>query len=416
MRPIAPQAASGEAGLDRVLSLPLTTFYGLGNILGAGIYVLIGKIVLYAGGYAPLAFLIAAGLAALTAFTYAELAARYPFSAGAAVYVEQGLGRTAAAAMTGYLIVLVGVVSSAAILRGFAGYLQVFVALPTAAIVSLAVLALGGLAAWGIQQSVGVAAVATLVEIGGLILVVAAAAPGAIAAGPVAVVGEDGGGLEVWQGVFLAAFLAFFAFTGFEDMVNVAEEVRSPEKNLPRAILLALVVATLLYLGVAWVAMASLPGAELGASDAPLALLYHYATGREPVAITVISLFAVINGALIQIIMASRVVYGMARRGWLPARLGRVHPTTRTPLVATVLISAVILAMALWLPIETLAKATSYALLVVFCLVNASLWRLQRRQDRPSGILCVPHWIPVSGLVASAALVLVQAVSDLTGL
>jgi amino acid transporter len=405
----------GQVGLERALSLPLTTFYGLGNILGAGIYVLIGKIVLYAGGYAPLAFLLAAALAALTAFTYAELSARYPYSAGEAVYVEQGLNRPAAARLTGLLIILVGVVSSAAILRGFAGYLQVFFDLPTAAILVIAVLTLGGLAAWGIRQSVGVAALATLIEIGGLLFILAVAAPVALEPEFTPVPERGGLGVEIWQGVFLAAFLAFFAFTGFEDMVNVAEEVRQPERNLPRAILLALLIATLLYLGVAWVALRSLPGEVLGASEAPLALLYQHATGREPVLITAISLFAVINGALIQMIMTSRVVYGMARRGWLPAWLGRVHPVTRTPMIATLLISTVILSMALGLPIETLAKATSYALLVIFTLVNGALWRLKGRSRHPPGILRVPRWVPASGLVASAAFVLVQAVNDLAG-
>ncbi len=406
-----------QATLRRSLSLPLTTFYGLGNILGAGIYVLIGKIALHAGVYAPAAFVTAALLAALTALSYAELAARFPLSAGAAVYVHEGTGSVRLATLVGLLIVAAGSVSSAAILRGFAGYLRVFVDLPQAAVVSAAALALGGLAAWGISESVRAAAFATAVEVGGLLLIVWVAGPALFEAGPGGWAPESGtgSGIAAWQGVLLAVFLAFFAFTGFEDMVNVAEEVRHPTRNLPLAILLALAIATGLYLVVALVTVASVPTTVLGAADAPLALVYQHATGRDPLLITAISLFAVINGALIQIIMVSRVLYGMARRGWLPARLGRVHPVTHTPLAATALAAATILALALWLPIETLAKATSFVLLMIFALVNLSLWRIQGRTVRPAGVVRVPRWVPATGFATSTLFVVVQAISDLAG-
>jgi amino acid transporter len=416
MAPARQSRPAAQTTLKRSLSLPLTTFYGLGNILGAGIYVLIGKVALHANIYAPLSFVLAALLAALTAFTYAELSSRYPFSAGEAVYVEAGTGSPALAALVGGLIILVGVVSSAAIVRGFAGYLQVFVATPELPTLLLCVLVLGALAAWGITESVTAAALVTLIEIGGLLLIIAVAAPtlgdrpaAALATPPPLL------GAEAWYGIFLGGFLAFFAFTGFEDMVNVAEEVQQPEKNLPRAILLSLVVATLLYFAVALVAVNSVPVALLGQSEAPLAVIYEQATGRAPVVITLISLFAVINGALIQIIMVSRVAYGMARRGWLPAIFGYVHPLTRTPLFGTAVVSGLILGMALWLPTETLARATSFFLLLIFSLVNFSLWRLKRNAPQPPGIICVPAWLPAVGLGASLLFVVVQAVLELTG-
>ncbi|MGB5339945.1 MAG: amino acid permease [Gammaproteobacteria bacterium] len=415
---MTPESRHGEqrpSGLKRALSLPLVTFYGLGNILGAGIYVLTGKVVAHAGLFAPLSFLIASLLAGLTALAYAELAARYPLSAGEAVYVQEGIGVGAISALVGLLIILAGIVSAATILRGFVGYLQVFVPVADVVVIPLLVLVLGGLAAWGIVESVMVAALLTVVEIFGLLLIIRVAAPAMVTMEPT--LSDfypllDGG---VWQGIFIGGFLAFYAFIGFEDMVNVAEEVRQPQRNMPRAILLALLVATLLYFTVATVAIGSVPLAGLAASDAPLAYLYQEVTGRNPVVITLIGMFAVINGALIQIIMAARVCYGMGRRRWLPLIFARINTVTRTPVLATASVAFLVLVMALWLPLETLAKATSYFLLLVFTLVNLSLWRLKRISVHPHGIISIPLWIPVAGFFASLVFVLVQAAIDILG-
>jgi amino acid transporter len=214
----------------------------------------------------------------------------------------------------------------------------------------------------------------------------------------------------------MGAFLAFYAFIGFEDMVNVAEEVRQPERNLPRAILLALLISSVLYLLVSLAAITSLPADRLSAADAPLAVLYEFVTGREPVMITLISMLAVVNGALIQIIMASRVCYGMARQRWLPACFGQVYPRTQTPVMATVTVAALVLLAALWFPIEVLAKATSFFLLIVFALVNLSLWRLKRHSGKGGDdTFCVPLWVPVTGFFASIVFVVLQAVLELTG-
>ena len=415
MKPSSQCDAGQQPALRRSLSLSLTTFYGLGNILGAGIYVLIGQVVAHAGGFAPLSFLLASLLACLTAFSYSELAARFPLSAGEAVYVQEGLGIRALSALVGLLIIFAGVVSAATIMRGFTGYLQVFLPVPAAPAIFVLVLLLGGIAAWGIAESVRLAALITVIEIGGLLLILYVAAPAMIAVEPSWPDIKPVLSGNTWNGIFLGSFLAFYAFIGFEDIVNVAEEVRQPERNLPRAILLALLAATLLYFLVALAAVISAPEEQLAASDAPLAWLYQHLTDREPVAITLISMLAVINGALIQIIMASRVCYGMARRRWLPAVFGRVNAATRTPLLATLIVSLLVLLMALWLPIGTLAKSTSYFLLLVFALVNLSLWRLKRRSVAPQGIIAIPLWIPVAGCVSSTLFVAVQAVIDLFG-
>ena len=414
MRIASSSSNQSPVELKRSLSLTLTTLYGLGNILGAGIYVLVGKVIAHAGLFAPLSFLIASLLACLTAFTYAELSARYPLSAGEAVYVQQGLGIRTVSALVGLLIIFAGMVSAATILRGFTGYLQVFVPVPEIAAILVLVVALGGLAAWGITESVMVAALITVLEIVGLLMIIVVATPDML----------TGQGLptdfspllegSAWYGIFAGGFLAFYAFIGFEDMVNVAEEVREPRRNLPRALLLSLAIASVLYFLVALAAISSAPASLLAGSDAPLADLYQYVTGQEPVVITLIGMFAVINGALIQIIMASRVCYGMSRQQWLPSMFGRVNALTRTPLLATAVVSLVVLGLALWFPIETLAKATSYFLLLVFSLVNLSLWRLKRGGDQPAGILQVPVWVPAAGFIASFLFVVIQVVLDLS--
>ena len=410
-----PNPVRPSPGLRRTLSLPLITFYGLGNILGAGIYVLIGKVVGYAGVLAPLSFLLASLLAMLTAFSYAELAARFPLSAGEAVYVRKGLNAPRLAVVVGILIIFAGTVSSATILRGFVGYLQVFTATPHAVAIPLLVVMLGGLAAWGINQSVRVAATITLIEMAGLLIVIWVGLPGLQELPSVWASAPAISSPGIAQGIAIGAFLAFYAFIGFEDMVNVAEEIRDPERNLPRAILWAIALSTLLYFAVSLVAVVNVPATQLAGADAPLAEIYQQATGSEPVVITMIGMLAVVNGALIQIIMASRVIYGMADKGWLPARLARVNRKTRTPVAATLIVAFLVLMFALWGSVEALAKATSFALLLVFALANLALWRLKYRRHQPDGIIDVPMWVPAVGFAASGMVIAIQAWIDILG-
>lgn len=396
--------------LKRSLSLPLLTFYGLGTILGAGIYVLVGKVAIHAGPYVPVAFLVAALLTVFTALSYAELSARYPKSGGAAVYVQEGFHRPSLSMLVGFLLILTGMASAATLVNGFVGYLHVFVDLPAWLVIAVLVLAMGALAAWGIAESVLAASAITLIELGGLIFILVvtgghfADLPARL---PELIPPAE---LYVWEGILFGAFLAFYAFIGFEDMVNVAEETHEPARNVPRAILLALGVATVLYILVALAAVLALPAAELAQSDAPFALLYTQATGRPPTAIGIISLFAVVNGALIQIIMASRVLYGMSREGWLHAALGRVHPVRRTPLLATALVTLAVLALALWLPLVTLAKTTSFITLIAFSLINLALVRVKRRAPHVAGIPIYPAWVPLAGFLTSSGFVVFQIV------
>jgi len=402
--------------LRRSLTLPLVTLYGLGNILGAGVYVLIGKVAGEAGYYAPLSFVLASFIAGITAFSYCELSSRYPVSAGEAAYVRNGFNVRHLSLTVGLLIILTGVVSAATISRGFVGYLSVFIVLPDELVIVglLALLALICIA--GVAQSVTVAAVFTLFEVGGLLLILYVSAPVLMAlpesmdkfAQPIS--------LSMAMGIFGGAFLAFYAYIGFEDMVNLAEEVKQPRRVLPIAILLALVIASLIYGLLALASVLTIAPEQLGSSSAPLADIYQVATGGNPWFISIVSLFAVVNGALIQIIMGSRVSYGLAKQGLVPSVLGRVNETTQTPMVSTILVSLIIVVFALWLPIETLAKTTTYLLLLLFCIVNLALVNIKRKDGSPAHVFSVPIAVPIAGFISCLGVLLIQSASVISAL
>jgi len=394
--------------LNRVLNLPLLTLYGLGGILGAGIYVLIGKVSSLAGLFTPVSFLVASLLVSTTAFTYSELSSRYPSSAGEALYLFKAFGIKNLSLVIGLLIIATGVLSSAAITTGFVGYFQVFFNVPDFWVILPLLTLLGLLAIWGIKQSVRVAAFLTLIEIIGLILI--------IWAGKDYLVNFDGlnyfdnlldANTAVWMGVFSGAFLAFYAFIGFEDMVNVAEEVVDPEKNMPRAIILALLISTVIYILVALVAVSAVSSQDLSNSKAPLALIFNQITGLSPSIISIIGMFAIINGALINIIMSSRVVFGMSQRGWLPKKLGNINQKTQTPIQATILISVIILVLALWLPIVTLAELTSLIILLIFSLMHLALIRIKSAHKVISpNVRQYPIVIPVIGFITNTGFII----------
>ena len=401
-----PASEPVHAGLRRRLTLPLLTFYGLGTIVGAGIYVLIGAVAGRAGLYAPMAFLLSALIAALTAHSYAELSARFPKSAGEAVYVREGFGSPFLAGMTGIAVIVTGVVSAATIANGFAGYLGIFVDYPTWLVIVTFTVVLCAIATWGILQSVMIATVITLMSIAGLLVVVS------LAIDSLSTIDANWQRLlppfelGVWTGITFGAFLAFYAFIGFEDMVNVAEEVKDPRRTLPLAIYLALILAAFLYVLVALVAVLSLDVESLATSEAPLVDVVAAAGNADagPM-IAVFSLLSVTNSALAQIIMASRIIYGMSRDGALPAWFASVSAKTNTPIRATLFTGFVVTLFALALPLVTLAEITSFIILGVFTLVNASYFRLRLRARSDNRIAILP-------LVAIALCVFLLAVQS----
>jgi APA family basic amino acid/polyamine antiporter len=388
--------------LRRAIGLPLLVLYGLGITIGAGIYVLIGAAAEKAGSHAPSSFLFAAAVMAFSALSFAEFSGRVPESAGEAAYVQAGFHRGWLSLATGLFIVFAAVVAGAAISIGCAGYVAELLPWPQEVLVGVIVIAMGGLAAKGIRESVFFAGVLTVIEIAGLVVIVVAGYlhnPDIVLALPTAV--PDFGDGAALAGVFAASLIAFFAFIGFDDVVNLVEETRDPERTMPWAIIISLVAVTVIYFLVVFVAVQSLPLDELAASTAPIGLLFERLTGLSPTTITLVAIVATLNGVVIEIVMASRVIYGLGRQGRLPEAVARVNPVTRTPLVATILITVTMLGLALFVPLDFLVETTSQIILGVFALVNLALIRVKYRGDPvPLGCFTVPVWVPVIGALS----------------
>jgi len=394
--------------LNRSLNLAQITLYGVGSIIGAGIYVLLGEVALVSGKLTPLAFLVAAFVVSFSAYSYRHMARRLPYSAGEVVYVQEAFSWTPLAQLVGATIILSGIVSSATLARGFTGYFAILATLPDAATISLLVTLLTALAIWGVRQSVWAAMVTTAIEIFGVALVIWASrtALPAFFQAPLEYLAPTS--IDAWSGVGAGAFIAFYAFIGFEDMVNMAEEVKNPKTNLFAGILLALIVTSTLYVVVALCAVTAVDLATIAGAKAPLAVIVERNTDFPVAVMAAISLVAVVNGALLQIIMCSRVAYGMAKRGLAPRRFAHVHPRTQTPALATLTVGTLVLVFALSLPLVTLAKLTSTGILAVFTLVNASLLALNWRDGHrtPTRLL-----LPLAGAGLCLAFMITQVVT-----
>lgn len=396
---------NSQTTLKRTLSLPMMVLYGLGTTIGAGIYALVGEIANVAGYYAPASFLIAAILAGFTAISFAELCGRFPRAAGAALYVKQGFSSEHLSTLVGLLVITAGLVSAAALVNGFVGYLHQFISVDRIIAIVIVTILLAGIASWGIAESVTIASIITVIEIGGLLLVIVVSSDSLASLPyrwPELIPSAD---VASWGGIYLGAVLSFYAFIGFEDMVDVAEEVKDVKQNLPRAILLTLGITTVIYMLLMVTAVLSLTPAELSSSKAPLSSIYEHHVGEKAVVISIIAMLAIINGALIQIIMASRVLYGMSSRGQLPVILSKVYHRTRTPLIATIVAALLVLILALLGRLASLAEATSLIILTLFSIVNLALWKIKQRDPHPEGVRIFPAWIPIIGFVVSFAFV-----------
>ena len=402
---------SDHVSLKRTLSLPMMVLYGLGTTIGAGIYALMGEIAGAAGYFAPVSFLIASLMAGFTAISFAELCARFPRAAGAALYVKQGFASKRLSTIVGLLVIVAGLVSASALVNGFVGYLHQFIGIDRVVAIVLVTLVLGSIAAWGIAESVTVASLITVIEIGGLLLVIAVSGEGLSAFSDRWTELIPSADISDWSGIYFGVILSFYAFIGFEDMVDVAEEVNEVKRTLPLAILLTLGTTTVIYMILMVTAVLSLPPAELASSEAALTLLYEYHTGEKANIISVIGMLAIINGALIQMIMSSRVLYGLSSRGQLPDLLGVVHHRTRTPLIATAVATVAVLILSLTGSLASLAGATSLIMLVVFSMINLALWRIKRRDPHPPEVRVFPIWVPVMGFFVSFAFIFIEVIN-----
>lgn len=380
--------------------------YGLGTVVGAGIYVVIGEIIGIAGALAPIAFLMAAMAAAFTALSYAELSTRVPESGGSASYVAAGFGSRVLTGLAGWGIVATGIISAATIVTGFVGYSNVFLTISKWWAVPLLTAILTGFAVVGIRQSSWFMASTTIAGVGGLLWVIG---HGWSDLGDYPALFE-----AAWQAddisftgaVIPAAFLAFYAYIGFEDLATLSEEAKDQETAMPRAIWFTLVASLILYLVIAATAVSVLSSDALAESSAPLVDLVR-AKGASGYLLGAVSLAMIINGAMAQIVMAPRVMHDLGkRRDAAPDWLARVNEKTGTPILATLLSGAIVTALALFFPTERLASWTSYIILTVFAAANLALVRIKMREGSGRAAYSVPLFVPAAGAIVSIGLIL----------
>jgi APA family basic amino acid/polyamine antiporter len=370
-----------DTKLRRVVSGRLLFLFILGDVLGAGVYALVGEVAGEVGGAIWLPLLVALLLSLLTAASYAELVTKYPRAGGSAVFAEKAFRRPEIAFLVGYCMLAAGVTSAAGLALAFAGdYLGVFLDVPAvpAALVFLALVA--ALNARGVQESLRANTVMTLIESSGLVLIVVL---GAIVLGRGD--GDPGRAVEFPEGtsvataVLAAAVLAYYSFVGFETSANMAEEVRDVRRVYPRALFGSLLTAGVLYVLVGLAAAVVVDPGQLSGSSGPLLEVVRTADVGVPDRLfSVIALVAVANGALLTMIMASRMAFGLAEQQLLPAVLGRVLPGRRTPWVAIVVTTAVAMVLTATGDVAALANTVVLLLLLVFLSTNAAVLVLRR--------------------------------------
>lgn len=410
----ATMPSDGEPRLRRTIGTTQLALYALGSMVGSGIYGLIGKTAGQAGSAVWLSFLVALFAALLTSLSYASLGSRYPRAGGAAYVTDRAFGIPILSFTIGLALVASGLTSVATQSKIFASILADLAgleSLPPSVIAIGFLLIMGGLVFRGIRESMWVNVLCTLMEVSGLLLVIAS-------------------GLSYWGTidyfetpperadtafpviVLQASVLAFFAFIGFEDAINVAEECKRPEWTIPAGLVIATFAAAALYIAVAITVVSVVPWSELAAAPSPLTeVMKRSAPGIPPSLMSFIALFSVANTALVNYITASRLIYGMAWQELLPRHFGRVHRERRTPHIAIFALLAVLLLLSVAGTITDLAAATVLLLLVVFITVNAALIVLKRRPGETVGRFEVPLILPAAGVLVCAALLIARIAS-----
>ncbi len=399
-----------DHGLKRVIGPGLLFLFILGDMLGGGIYTLVGEVAGEVGGAVWSAFIGAFVLASLTAFAYVELVTKYPRAAGAALYVNLAIKKPFVTFVVAFVVMASGITSAAALAIGFAGdYFSEFVSAPVTIVALLFLVLVAAINSYGIGESVKANAVFTLIEVTGLILIVIIG---------VAALGDGGGDYDFsrnfeWSGdgspLLLAlggAALAFYALIGFEDSVNVAEEVKDPSRAYPIALFGGLVTAAVVYLLVTMAASTVVPPDQLAESGDLLAVVEAGPLNISTTLFSAIALFALANGALINMIMASRLLYGMAEEGIVPSIFSSTLPGRQTPWVAILFTTALgfVLVFTGEGNVGLLASVTVMLLLAVFIMVNVSCLML-RSDDVDHDHFTAPTFIPVLGALVSAGLI-----------
>jgi APA family basic amino acid/polyamine antiporter len=418
----APQprlADAAESGLKRCVGRWEVLWYGLGSMLGAGVYALMGRVAQTQGNAVWLAFVVAMLVAMLTGLVYASVGSRLARAGGAASVVHAAFERPALTYTVGLAVMMSGLTSMATGMQALAENLGRLMqwSMPSKAVA----LMLASLVCWvvarGIRESMRLNVLCTFVEVGGLVVIVLAGlrfwggvnyleTPLSPVQGT-ALAGLDSG--LVLQG----AVLAFFSFIGFEDILNLGEEVRDPKRSIPFGLIGAMILAALIYVSVAITAVSVVPWRELAQSKTALVEVAQRAMPGVPhldVAFLLVSFFAIGNTALLNALMGSRLLYGMSTQGLLPAGLGRLHPQRRTPQLAVGVMWCLVLLLIALADVRQLAEATVLLLLAVFTVVHVAAWRLDRRpQVGAEGGFRVPRWLPVLGTLACLILIVARA-------
>src|SRR6478735_9061139 len=402
-----------ESQLSASITKKTLLLFIVGDILGGGIYARTGEVAGKIGGAIWTGFALAAVIAAFTAASYAELVSRYPQAAGAALYIHKAFKAPLLTFVVAFAVMCSGLASAAALATAFGGdYLSEFVDLPKILVGLVVILGVSLINFRGIKESAGFNVVCTLIEIGGLVLVVVIGAAFLFDGG-----GDPAAALEFNDDatpallIVAGASIAFYALIGFEDAVNVAEETKDSTRTFPRTLFLGLGVAGAVYLMVTVIAGMAVPADTLAESDGPLLEVVT----QGPFAVnskvfSAIALFALINGCLLNLVMASRLMYGMANEGVVPSALGRVHEGRHTPWIAIIFTASIAAVLVVIGDLSTLADTTVLLLLLVFVGVHVSLIKL-RNEPVDHDHFKAPTVLPYLGIVTCAGLA-IQSVTD----
>jgi amino acid transporter len=383
-------------------------------MVGSGIYGLIGKAAGEAGSAVWLSFLAALVAALLTSLSYASLGSRYPRAGGAAYVTDRAFGIPVLSFTIGLALVASGLTSVATQSKIFAAIVADLAGWEASSPNIIAIgflLILSGIVFRGIRESMWVNVVCTLMEVSGLLLVIAS---GLSYWGTVDYfqIPPERADLGLGVVVLQASVLAFFAFIGFEDAVNVAEECKDPERTIPRGLIVATLAAAVLYVAVSITAVSVVPWQELAAAPSPLTAVLEKSAPSIPAELmTLIALFSVANTALVNYVTASRLIYGMSGQGLLPSFIGRVHETRRTPHIAIAALLGLLLLLVVAGQIADLAAATVLLLLVIFIAVNAALVVLKRRPGEAHGRFEIPIALPIAGIGVCSVLLITRLAS-----
>lgn len=399
--------------LRRELGLLEVTLSGVGIILGAGVYVLIGQAAGLTGNAIWLAFVFSALIALLTGLSYAELSSMFPKAGAEYNYVAKAFD-SRIAFVIGWLVFLSGVLAAATVALGFAGYFFALTSVPILISAIVLLIVLTALLAYGVKETARFAVIATLIEVAGLVIIILIGLPHL-------------GSVNYWEmpqgfsGLFAASALIFFAYQGFESMVKFSEETKKPETTVPKALIFAIIISVILYVLVALSVVSVLAWQDLAVSNAPFTDIVSGTMGPDAaVIIAIIALFATANTALMSMYASSRILYGMAGSSSLTAGLAWVHPVQRTPWIAIIICGALSVMLIFAGDIAFIANVTNFTLFITFIVINAAVIALRYHSPHTPRAFRIPYsigrlpLIPVAGIIFCISLLVVQDPEVLT--